>query len=166
MPTADPPGKLGEHRPPPDTPTASGEEESAPPAPLPMRPVSTDDAPRPRGHYSQALVHKDTVYVSGQLAIDPAQPGAPPPADIGAQTRQALANVDAILQAADSGLDQALQVTLFISDEEGWTAVNEAYAEALGTHRPARAVIPVGRLPRGFLVEIQAVAALRGEGTR
>lgn len=130
-----------------------------------MRPVSSDDAPRPRGHYSQAIVHKDTVWVSGQLAIDPEHPEAPPPADVGAQTRRALANVDAILRAADSGLDRALQVTLFISDEEGWPAVNAAFAEALGDHRPARAVIPVGRLPRGFLVEIQAVAALRGEGT-
>lgn len=125
-----------------------------------MHPVSTDAAPRPRGHYAQAQLHGDTIYVSGQLAIDPTDPEAPPPDDIGAQTRRALANVDAILRAAGSGLEHAVQVTLFISDEEGWPAVNAAFAEALGDHRPARAVIPVGRLPRGFLVEIQTVAAL------
>lgn len=128
-----------------------------------MRPVSTDSAPRPRGHYSQAMVHDDTVYVSGQLAIDPASPETPPPDDLGAQTRRALANVDAILRAAGSGLDRALQLTIYISDEEGWPAVNAAYADVLGDHRPARAVIPVGTLPRGFLVEIQAVAALGPE---
>jgi len=128
-----------------------------------MRVVSTDRAPEPRGHYSQGLVHGDTVYVSGQLAIDPDNPAAPPPDEVGAQTRQALANVEAILRAAGSGLDRALQLTLYISDEDGWAAVNAAYAEVLGSHRPARAVIPVGRLPRGFLVEIQAVASLDPE---
>ncbi len=129
-----------------------------------MRPVRTDDAPIPRGHYSQAIVHGDTVWVSGQLAIDPADPDRPPPPDIGAQTRRTLANVDAVLRAAGSGLHRALQVTLYICEEGGWPAVNEAFAEVLGDHRPARAVIPVGTLPRGFLVEIQAVAALDGEG--
>lgn len=129
-----------------------------------MRPVRTDDAPTPRGHYSQAIAHGDTVWVSGQLAIDPDAPDRPPPPDIGAQTRRTLANVDAVLRAAGSGLHRALQVTIYISEEGGWPAVNEAFADVLGDHRPARAVIPVGTLPRGFLVEIQAVAALDGEG--
>ena len=127
-----------------------------------MKPVTTDAAPTPRGHYSQAVVHGDTAYVSGQLAIDPDAPDAPPPDDLGAQTRLALGNVDAILRAAGSGLDRALMVTIFISDESGWPAVNAAYADVLGDHRPARAVLPVGRLPRGFLVEITAVAAVPG----
>jgi len=125
-----------------------------------MKPIHTDAATRPRGHYSQGIVHGDTVWVSGQLALDPRNPDAPPPEGVAAQTRQALANVAAILDAAGSGLDRALQLTVYVSDIEGWGAVNEVYAEVFGDHRPARAVIPVGRLPRGFLVEIQAVGAL------
>jgi 2-iminobutanoate/2-iminopropanoate deaminase len=122
-----------------------------------MQPISTPDAPAPAGHYSQAMVHGDTIYVAGQLPKNPADPDAPP-GDAGSQTRQALANVGAILDAAGSSLSQVLQMTIYVADIELWPAVNEAYAEVMGGHRPARAVVPVKELHHGWLIEIQAVA--------
>ena len=124
-----------------------------------MRPVETSNAPRPAGHYSQAVVHDDVVYVAGQLPIDPEDPAAPP-GDAAQQARRALTNVARILEAAGSGLDQLLQVTIYISDVAHWGEVNQVYAEMLGAHRPARAVVPVGELHYGYLVEIQAIAAV------
>lgn len=127
-----------------------------------MRLIETDRAPRPGGHYSQAVVHNGTVYVAGQLPIDPADPkGAP--GDAASQTRQALENVRHILEAAGSGLDLALQMTLYVSDIAHWGEVNRVYTEMLGDHRPARAVVPTRDLHYGYLVEIQAIGALRKE---
>ncbi len=127
-----------------------------------MRIISTPDAPTPAGHYSQAVVHGDRVYVAGQLAIDPANPDARR-GDAASQTRQALANVDAVLRAAGTDLSRVLQMTIYVTDVELWPAVNEAYASVLGAHRPARAVVPVGPLKSDFLVEIQAIAAIPPE---
>lgn len=128
-----------------------------------MRIVHTDLAPRAGGHYSQAVVHNATVYVAGQLPIDPADPKAPP-GDAAAQARRALANVRAILEAAGSGLDRVLQMTVYVSDISHWGEVNRVYAEVMGEHRPARAVVPTRDLHYGYLVEIQAIAALREDG--
>lgn len=125
-----------------------------------MKSVLTPDAPAPGGHYSQAMIHNGAVYVAGQLPFAPGQRDADP-GDAYQQTRQALANVAAILEAAGSGLDHALQLTVYVSDIDLWPEVNRAYAEALGDHRPARAVVPVGPLHYGFVVEIQAIGALR-----
>lgn len=125
-----------------------------------MRFVETERAPRPGGHYSQAVVHNGTVWVAGQLPIDPADPKAPP-GDAASQTRQALANVGAILEAAGSGLDRTVQMTVYVSDISHWGEVNRVYTEVMGQHRPARAVVPTRDLHYGYLVEIQAVAALR-----
>lgn len=127
-----------------------------------MRFVETPQAPSPAGHYSQAVIHGETVYVAGQLPIDPADRDAGP-GDAATQTRQALRNVHHILEAAGSGLDHVLQMTLYISDISHWGEVNEVYAEMMGAHRPARAVVPVRDLHYGYMVEIQAIAALREE---
>ncbi len=127
-----------------------------------MRFVETPQAPRPAGHYSQAVVHGDTVYVAGQLPIDPTDRDAPP-GDAAEQTRQALENVRHILEAAGSGLDRVLQMTLYVSDISHWGEVNRVYTEMLGDHRPARAVVPVRDLHFGYLIEIQAIAALGEE---
>lgn len=127
-----------------------------------MRLIETDRAPRPGGHYSQAVVHNGTVYVAGQLPIDPADPKGTP-GDAASQTRQALENVRHILEAAGSGLDLALQMTLYVSDIAHWGEVNRVYTEMLGDHRPARAVVPTRDLHYGYLVEIQAIGALRKE---
>ena len=126
-----------------------------------MKTVTTGHAPAPAGHYSQAVVHNGIVYVAGQLGIDPAHRDAPV-GSIEAQTEQALANLRAILEAAGSGLEQVLQMTVYVTDMELWGKVNEVYARVLGSHRPARAVVPVGDLRRGRQVEIQAIAAVKG----
>jgi 2-iminobutanoate/2-iminopropanoate deaminase len=123
-----------------------------------MRSVETPHAPKPGGHYSQAIVHGDTVYVAGQLPIDPENPKAPP-GDAAHQARQALMNIARILEAAGSGLDRVLQMTIYVSDVSHWGEVNRVYTEVMGEHRPARAVVPVGELHYGYLVEIQAIAA-------
>ncbi len=104
----------------------------------------------------------------GAMRRLPGQPVAErpgdPPGDAGAQTRRALENVARILEAAGSSLQHTLQVTVYVTDIAHWPAVNEAYAEVMGAHRPARAVVPVGPLKGDFVVEIQAIAALAGDG--
>lgn len=128
-----------------------------------MHPVETQDAPAPAGHYSQGIVHDGKVYVSGQLGIDRSAPGTVPEG-IEAQTRHALDNVRGILEAAGSRLDLVLQMTIYVAGIEHWPDVNRVYAEVMGAHRPARAVVPVPELHYGYLVEIQAIAALAEEG--
>jgi 2-iminobutanoate/2-iminopropanoate deaminase len=125
-----------------------------------MRAVSTQAAPEPAGHYSQAVVDGGFVFVAGQLPIDPATGAiAGGPDDIAAQTRQVLRNVDAILRAAGSGLERLVSVTVFVTSRSQWKAVDQVYAEMLGAHRPARAVIPVPELRPGCLIEVQAIAS-------
>jgi 2-iminobutanoate/2-iminopropanoate deaminase len=128
-----------------------------------MHTVQTDHAPLPLGHYSQAIVHAGLVFVSGQLPIDPAT-GAAAGAGIEEQTEQALANVAAILDAAGSGLDRVLKVTIYIADMALWGRANAVYARVLGEHRPARAVVPTLPLHHDYMVEIEAVAALESAG--
>jgi 2-iminobutanoate/2-iminopropanoate deaminase len=125
-----------------------------------MESVTTSNAPRPGGHYSQAIVHQGLVFVAGQLPIDPAS-GEKRVGSIEEQTAQALKNVAEILKAAGSGLDRVLKVTIYISDIELWGPVNRVYAEVFGEHRPARAVVPTKELHFGFQIEIEAVAAVR-----
>ncbi len=124
-----------------------------------MYAIQTPNAPITSGHYSQAVVHNDLIFVAGQLPLDPKDPKRPP-GSIAEQTEQALRNVEAILAAAGSKLDRILQLTIFVSDIRHWSEVNETVARMLGSHKPARAVIPCGTLNRGFQVEIVTVAAL------
>jgi len=123
--------------------------------------ISTPNAPKPAGHYSQGVVYNGLVFVSGQLSIDP-QTGERKPGSIGEQTEQALNNVHEILKAAGSDWDRVLKMTVFVADINLWEAVNKVYMRILGENRPARAVIPSGPLHYGFLIEIEAVAAVGG----
>jgi reactive intermediate/imine deaminase len=123
--------------------------------------VSTPNAPVARGHYSQAVVHAGLVYVAGQLPIDPADPERRL-ADFEAQARQVVANVLAIVEAAGSSTDRILRTTVYIADISHWPAFNSVYAQMMGAHRPARTVVPVAQLHYGYLVEMDAIAALRG----
>jgi 2-iminobutanoate/2-iminopropanoate deaminase len=119
--------------------------------------ISTADAPKPAGHYSQATVYNGLVFVAGQLSIDPAT-GVHMTGPIEEQTELALNNVLAILKAAGSDWSRVLKMTVFVADINLWDAVNKVYGRMLGDHRPARAVIPTGALHHGFLIEIDAVA--------
>lgn len=127
-----------------------------------MKIITTADAPQPKGHYSQAVVHEGLVYVAGQLALNPVT-GAPVTESIEAQTERCLRNVAAVLLAAGSDLAHVLKMTIYVSDESLWGAVNETYARVMGAHKPARAIIPVNRFRGDFLIEIEAVAAIRAE---
>ena len=81
--------------------------------------------------------------------------------DIGEQTELAIRNVEAVLHAAGSDLNHVLQMTIYVSDMELWDEVNKKYAEVMGDHRPARAIVPVKDLHFGTKIEIQAIAAVR-----
>ena len=124
-----------------------------------MREVLTPNAPKPAGHYSQAIVHNDIVYVSGQLPIDP-KTGEKCLGSIEEQTKQVLENVSEILKAAGSDINQVLKITLYVSDIELWGRVNAVYSDFFGKHRPARAVVPTRDLHYGFKIEIEAIAAI------
>ena len=120
--------------------------------------IETKNAPAAAGHYSQAVVHNGLVFVSGQLSIDP-QTGEKKLGSIEEQTEQVLKNVEAILKAANSDFSRVLKMTVYVADIELWAAVNEVYARILGEHRPARAIVPTGKLHYGFLIEVDAIAA-------
>lgn len=119
----------------------------------------TPNAPAPGGHYSQAVIHNGLIYIAGQLPIDPAT-GEKKLGSIEEQAEQTLANLRAILLAAGSDMSRVLKTTVYVADINLWSRVNAVYAQAFGEHRPARAVIPVNELHYGFLIEIEAIAAL------
>lgn len=125
-----------------------------------MERISTAAAPEARGHYSQAVVHDGIVYVAGQLPIVPGRPDERL-AGFEAQARRVIDNVAAILEEAGSGTDLILKATVYIADITHWPAFNAIYADRLGAHRPARTVVPVAQLHYGYLVEMDAVAAVR-----
>jgi 2-iminobutanoate/2-iminopropanoate deaminase len=125
-----------------------------------MHLIETKDAPTAAGHYSQAIVHNGLAYVAGQLPIDPKN-REKPIGSIEEQTELTLRNIEAILVAAGSGLDQVLQMTVYVTDISLWSGVNAAYARVMGSHKPARAIVPVKDLHYGYQIEIQAIAAVR-----
>ncbi len=123
-----------------------------------MEKVQPDNWPIPAGHYSPGIVHNGLVYVSGQLPMH-LETRVPFTDSIGDQTELALRNVETVLAAAGSGLENVIQMTIYISDMEYWGEVNLAYARVMGEHRPARAIVPVKDLHFGVKIEIQAIAA-------
>lgn len=120
--------------------------------------ISTDKAPKPAGHYSQAVAYGDLVFVSGQLPVS-LEGKARPDLSFEDQVRLALSNLLAILRAGGSAPERVLKVTAFIVGGENWAAFNAVYAEIFGASRPARAVVPVPSLHHGCLIELEAVAA-------
>lgn len=121
--------------------------------------ISTDNALKPAGHYSQAVVHKGTVYVSGQLAVNP-ETGEKEFTSVEDQTRRVLENIDLILKASGSDKKHVLKATVYVSDISDWDKVNAVYTEFFEDHKPARAVVPTRELHFGFKVEIEVVAAV------
>jgi reactive intermediate/imine deaminase len=124
-----------------------------------IRYVTTSQAPKAAGHYSQGIVHNGIVHVAGQLPLDPAS-GEIVGQVMATQAERTLRNVEAILLEAGASLATLLSVTIYITERSQWGAVNETFARVLGSHRPARAVIPVLELKEGCFIEIQATAAV------
>ncbi len=124
-----------------------------------IRSIQAPGTVRPVGHYSQAIVHDGLVYVSGQVPTD-LETGTPRIGTIEEQTEFCLGNVRRILEAAGSGLEYALQMSLFISRIEDWSAINATYARIMGDARPTRAIVPVAPLHYGMGIEIMCVAAV------
>ena len=125
-----------------------------------MKIIETSEAAKPLGHYSQAVVHDGIVYVAGQLPIDPDNTDQFLET-VEEQTMQTLKNLKAVLIASGSDIDSVLKTTVYISDISIWAQVNHVYAEFFGDHKPARAAVPTKNLPKGYLVEIEAVAAVK-----
>ncbi len=125
--------------------------------------VSTDKAPKAIGPYSAGVTTGHFVFTAGQLGMDPAS-GDLVEGGVQAQTRQALTNLKAILDAAGSGLDQVVKTTVFLQDINEFGAMNAVYGEFFTGDYPARSAIQVAALPKGAAVEIEAVALLPDDG--
>ena len=124
-----------------------------------IEPVQPSAMPPPAGHYSPGVAAGGLLFVSGQLPIAPDGTHLAH-ADFAQQARQALANVDAVLRARGLARDRLVQVRVYLVDIADWGAFNALYAEWIGPHRPARAVVPVPALHFDLRLEIEAVAAL------
>ena len=121
--------------------------------------VATDTAPSAIGPYSQAIRHGNLLFVSGQLGLDPAT-GEMVSQSAVDQARQALANLAAIATAAGTDLCRTVKATIFLTDLSGFADINKIYGAAVSSPYPARSTIEVSALPKGGLVEIEAIIAL------
>ncbi len=119
--------------------------------------VSTGDAPRAIGPYSQAVRTGNLVFTSGQIPLDPATMSLVE-GDVSAQAEQVMANLGAVLAAAGTSFGRVVKTTCFLADLNDFPAFNEVYARSFGDAPPARSTVQVARLPMGALVEVEAVA--------
>src|SRR5690606_21812829 len=123
-----------------------------------MKPISTDKAPQAIGPYSQAMQSGNYLFVSGQIPLTPE--GEMVEGGIEAQVHQVFRNVQAILEAAGSSLDHVVKVGLFLTDMNHFATVNAIYEQYLGHVKPARFTVQVAALPKGDLIEMEAIAQL------
>lgn len=121
--------------------------------------VQTDNAPKAIGPYEQAIKANGFIYTAGQIPIDP-KTGNFVEGGIAAQTRQVLENLKAVLEAGGSTLDRVVKATVFLKNMADFAAMNEVYAQYLGSVKPARSTVAVADLPRGALIEIDLVALM------
>lgn len=124
-----------------------------------MDAISTKEAPAAVGPYAQAVRAGGFLFASGQIGLDPAT-GRMVEGGVEAETRRALRNLAAVLEAGGSGLGRVLRATVYLADMRDFAAMNGIYAEAFAEHRPARACVEVSALPRGARVEIDAIASV------
>lgn len=124
-----------------------------------MKIIETKNAPGAVGAYSQGIVSNGFVYSSGQLPLVP-ETGELISDDVKKATRQSLENVKAIVEAGGSSVEKIVKVNIFLDDINDFAAVNEAYAEFFGDHKPARSCVEVGKLPKNGLLEIEAIAEI------
>lgn len=122
-----------------------------------LQSIKTDRAPIPRGPYNQAIRAGDTIYVAGQIPVDPVT-NRIVDGDAGAQARQVFENIKAILEAAGTSLDRVVKTTIFLADVDDFAAVNAVYAEYF-TSQPARSTVAVAALPGGGAkLQVDAIA--------
>lgn len=121
--------------------------------------ISTQGAPAAIGPYSQAIKAGNTLFLSGQIPLDP-KTGAIVEGGIVEQTRQVFANIEAILNAAGASFDNVVSASVFVADMNDFAKVNEVYATYFTAPAPARATVQVARLPKDAKVEIQVTAVL------
>ena len=127
---------------------------------MPLKAVRTDKAPGAIGPYSQGIVASGFLFTAGQIAIDPAT-NQVVEGDVRMQTEQVLRNLTEVLAAAGCSWRHVVKTTVFLHDMNDFPAVNETYARVLGdANKPARSTVQVAGLPRGVLVEIDAIAEL------
>ena len=119
--------------------------------------ISTPDAPKAIGPYSQAIQAGGFVFTAGQVALDPAT-GQVVPGDIAAQTERVMKNLAAILQAAGTGMEKVVRCGVFLKSMNDFAAMNEVYGRYFAAAPPARSTVEVTRLPKDVLVEIDVIA--------
>lgn len=122
-----------------------------------VRIVHTDNAPAAIGPYSQAIVAGNFLYTAGQIPLDP-NTGQIVQGDVTVQTERVMRNLTAVLDAAGTSWANVVKTTVFLQDMADFPRVNEVYGRMIGDARPARSTVQVSALPRGVLVEIDAVA--------
>ena len=121
--------------------------------------ISTTNAPAAIGPYSQAIKIGNLLFISGQIPINPAS-GAIEATNIKEQTRQSLVNMGAILKECGADYKNVVKTTVFMTDLTKFADMNGVYAEFFGTEAPARSAVQVGALPKGAMVEIEAIAEI------
>ncbi|KGQ20101.1 Endoribonuclease L-PSP [Lysobacter dokdonensis DS-58] len=127
---------------------------------MPRQPIHTDRAPAAIGPYSQATRAGDTVFLSGQIALDPAT-GLIVEGGIEAQARRAFDNLKAVCEAADGSLDDVVRLGLYLTDLSQFAVVNQVMSDYFDAPFPARSTIEVSGLPRGAQFEVDAILVLR-----
>ena len=124
-----------------------------------LRFLSTEKAPSAVGPYSQGVKSENIIYSSGQLPIDP-ETGELSKGDIQKETRLCLENVKSDLEAGHANIENIVKVTVFVTDMNDFSKINEVYAEFFGDHKPARSLVQVAALPKGADIEIEAIAII------
>ena len=125
---------------------------------MPSKYVSTPQAPRPIGPYSQGVISGGFLFCSGQIALDP-ETGELVDGDVAAQTDRVLQNLLAVLREAKMGPENVVKTTVYLTDMADFPRMNEVYERYLGARSPARSTVAVAGLPRGVRVEIDVIAA-------
>ena len=121
--------------------------------------ISTNKAPQAIGPYSQAVRFNNLLFVSGQIPIEP-KSGAILTGNIKEQTKQILENLNSVLTAGESSLNNVLRTTIFLTNLEDYAAVNEVYTQFFEKSQPARSTVQVSRLPMDVQIEIDAIAGI------
>ena len=121
-----------------------------------MKSIKTEKMPPVKGHYSPVIEHNGILYIAGQVPTDPVSGAVP--VTIEEQVKLVFSKLELLLTESGSSLNKVLQVRIFLCDMDLWDTVNKLYAGIFGDHKPARCVVPVGKLHYGSLLEVEAVA--------